>query len=51
MAKEARQLKAFIHRNTLSYRLDKIQDITGKDPRKVKDLLELYVALLLSKIS
>ncbi|MED3972120.1 sugar diacid recognition domain-containing protein [Priestia megaterium] len=43
--------KLFIHRNTLSYRLDKIQDITGKDPRKVKDLLELYVALLLSKIS
>ncbi|MFL0498792.1 sugar diacid recognition domain-containing protein [Priestia megaterium] len=43
--------KLFIHRNTLSYRLDKIQDITGKDPRKVKDLFELYVALLLSKIS
>ncbi|MGG1319376.1 sugar diacid recognition domain-containing protein [Priestia megaterium] len=43
--------KLFIHRNTLSYRLDKIQSITGKDPRKVKDLLELYVALLLSKIS
>ncbi|MCA1050238.1 MULTISPECIES: sugar diacid recognition domain-containing protein [Priestia] len=43
--------KLFIHRNTLSYRLDKIQDITGKDPRKVKDLLELYVAMLLSKIS
>ncbi|MGG2059630.1 sugar diacid recognition domain-containing protein [Priestia megaterium] len=43
--------KLFIHRNTLSYRLDRIQSITGKDPRKVKDLLELYVALLLSKIS
>ncbi|MED3882712.1 sugar diacid recognition domain-containing protein [Priestia megaterium] len=43
--------KLFIHRNTLSYRLDKIQSITGKNPRKVKDLLELYVALLLSKIS
>ncbi|MCM3793795.1 PucR family transcriptional regulator [Priestia megaterium] len=43
--------KLFIHRNTLSYRLDRIQSITGKDPRKVKDLLELYVAMLLSKIS
>ncbi|MCM3152556.1 sugar diacid recognition domain-containing protein [Priestia megaterium] len=43
--------KLFIHRNTLSYRLDRIQSITGKDPRKVKDLLELYVALLLSKTS
>ncbi|WML46945.1 sugar diacid recognition domain-containing protein [Neobacillus sp. PS3-34] len=42
--------KLFIHRNTLRYRLDRITEITGKDPRKVKDLLDLYLALLYSKI-
>lgn len=36
----------FIHRNTLRYRLDKITEITGKDPRKTTELLHLYIALL-----
>jgi carbohydrate diacid regulator len=34
--------KLFIHRNTLRYRLSKIHEISGKDPRKIKELLELY---------
>jgi carbohydrate diacid regulator len=38
--------KLFIHRNTLRYRLDKITEITGKDPRKIKDLLELYLSVI-----
>ncbi|WP_442593727.1 sugar diacid recognition domain-containing protein [Neobacillus sp. D3-1R] len=40
----------FIHRNTLRYRLDKITEQTGKDPRKMKDIIELYVAKLLYEI-
>ncbi|MFJ6413356.1 CdaR family transcriptional regulator [Terribacillus saccharophilus] len=41
----------FIHRNTLRYRLDKITELTGKDPRNAKDLMELYMAKLLHDIS
>lgn len=39
--------RLFIHRNTLHYRLDKIKEITGKDPKKIKDLIELYTSYLL----
>ena len=39
--------KLYIHRNTLSYRLQKIDEVTGKDPRKIKDLLELTLSKLL----
>ncbi|WP_079509075.1 sugar diacid recognition domain-containing protein [Mesobacillus jeotgali] len=38
--------KLFIHRNTLRYRLDKITEITGKDPRKTTDLLHIYLSFL-----
>lgn len=38
--------KLFVHRNTLRYRLDKITEITGKDPRKTTDLLHLYLSFL-----
>lgn len=40
----------FIHRNTLRYRLDKMTEITGKDPRNIKDLLEMYTAKLLYEL-
>lgn len=39
--------RLFIHRNTLRYRLDKITELTGKDPRNVKMMFELYVAKLI----
>lgn len=42
--------KLFIHRNTLRYRLDRITDLTNKDPRKVKELLELYLSILQNQI-
>lgn len=37
----------FIHKNTLQYRLDRIRDKTGLDPRRFDQSVELYAALLL----
>lgn len=39
--------KLNIHRNTLSYRLEKIHIITGKNPKNILDLLELYTSYIL----
>lgn len=39
-----------IHRNTLLYRLDKIKKVTGLDPRKFNDAMELKVALILNRV-
>lgn len=35
-----------IHRNTLQYRLKKIQQVTGKDPRQLLHLIELTYGLI-----
>jgi carbohydrate diacid regulator len=40
-----------IHRNTLSYRLDKINLLTGLDPRNFDDAVQIRLALLLRKLS
>ncbi|MFP7298926.1 CdaR family transcriptional regulator [Neobacillus niacini] len=42
--------RLFIHRNTLRYRLVRIAELTNKDPRKIKDLLELYLSILQNQI-
>lgn len=39
----------FIHKNTLQYRLNKIKEITGYNPRKLKEGYVLYTALRLHK--
>lgn len=39
-----------IHRNTLSYRLDKIASLTGLDPRQFDDAMQIRLALLLSDL-
>ncbi len=39
----------FIHKNTLQYRLNRIWKITGYNPRKIKDLIILYLALELER--
>ncbi|MCK5763563.1 MAG: helix-turn-helix domain-containing protein [Clostridiales bacterium] len=39
----------FIHKNTLQYRLNKIWRVTGYNPRELKDLIILYIALELGK--
>lgn len=39
-----------IHRNTLSYRLDKLTSLTGLDPRRFDDAVQMRLALLLRKL-
>lgn len=39
----------FIHKNTLQYRLNKIKEITGYNPRELKEGYVLYTALRLRK--
>jgi len=38
----------FIHRNTLTYRLDRITELTGYNPRRLNGAVHLYMALWLS---
>jgi carbohydrate diacid regulator len=40
-----------IHRNTLSYRLDKIASLTGLNPRQFDDAIQIRLALLLRSLS
>ncbi len=40
--------KLYLHRNTLIYRLDKIQKLTGLDIRKFNDALTCKVAMMMS---
>ena len=40
--------KLHIHRNTLNYRLEKIHEISGKNPRNIIELFELFTAYLVS---
>lgn len=37
--------KLYIHKNTLQYRLKRIKDLTGYDPRKFLDAILLYIAM------
>jgi carbohydrate diacid regulator len=39
-----------IHRNTLSYRLDKVASLTGLDPRQFDDAIQMRLALLLRAV-
>lgn len=39
-----------IHRNTLSYRLDKITSLTGLEPRRFDDAVQMRLALLLRSL-
>lgn len=47
ISETSRQL--YVHRNTLVYRLDKIQKITGLDLRKLDDAITFKVAMLVKK--
>jgi carbohydrate diacid regulator len=39
-----------IHRNTLSYRLDKVASLSGLDPRRFDDAIQIRLALLLRTV-
>ncbi|QKS70570.1 helix-turn-helix domain-containing protein [Paenalkalicoccus suaedae] len=39
----------FIHRNTMSYRLERIEILTGKNPKKLSDLFYLYATVVLAE--
>ena len=39
--------KMYIHKNTLQYRLNKIKELTGYDPRTFTEAIRLYIALKL----
>ncbi len=39
----------FIHKNTLQYRLNKVAQVTGYNPRKAEDLFKVFTALNLWK--
>jgi carbohydrate diacid regulator len=39
-----------VHRNTLGYRLDKIASLTGLDPRRFDDAVQIRLALLLRSL-
>lgn len=43
--------KSFLHRNTLTYRLDKIQHLTGLNPRCFHDAMILAIALIMKQIN
>ncbi|MCG8482935.1 MAG: helix-turn-helix domain-containing protein [Clostridia bacterium] len=38
----------FLHKNTLQYRLNKINKLTGYDPRVIEDMVVLYLAAMLT---
>jgi carbohydrate diacid regulator len=38
--------RLLIHRNTLTYRLQKVRTLTGLNPRNLQDAVQLYIALL-----
>ena len=40
----------FIHRNTLIYRLNKLESITGYDIRKFNDAINYYLSYLADKL-
>ena len=42
--------RLFIHKNTLQYRLNKIESVTGCNPRKTADLFKLYTALTVRRV-
>lgn len=49
LTKTAEEL--YIHKNTLQYRLSKIKNITGYDPRKVNEVIYLNIAVLLEELT
>jgi carbohydrate diacid regulator len=43
--------RLYIHRNTLTYRLDKITSLTGLDPKRFEDAMLIRLALILRSLT
>jgi carbohydrate diacid regulator len=43
--------RLFIHRNTLTYRLDKITSLIGLDPKRFEDAILIRLALILRTLT
>ena len=43
--------RLFVHSNTVKYRLDRIERLTGMDPRDFSDCMALYVTLMLCRLN
>lgn len=41
----------YIHKNTLQYRLNKIKQVTGHDPRILSEAIPLYIAMILNEFA
>ncbi|WP_394019487.1 CdaR family transcriptional regulator [Anaerococcus cruorum] len=41
----------FVHKNTVQYRLNKLASITNYNPRKLNDLVRLYIAFMITSSS
>jgi carbohydrate diacid regulator len=37
----------FLHKNTVQYRLSKLKELTGYDPRIMKEMVPLYIAMMI----
>lgn len=40
----------FIHKNTLQYRISKLKEVTGYDPRNIKEAMPLYISMLIREL-
>ena len=40
----------FIHKNTVQYRLNKLKEITGYDPRNINDLIRLHIGFMITNV-
>lgn len=43
--------RQFVHRNTVHHRLNKIKALTGKNPKVIRDLTDLYIACVLYQLN
>ena len=40
----------YVHKNTIQYQLNRIEQITGYNPRKFRDAVKLYMAVILTRL-
>ena len=48
---KATSQELFIHKNTLQYRLNKLKELTGYDPRSIDGIIVLFLSFLIYQVS